>query len=44
MEKAKDMKRWLKVAVVALCAVFALALAGCQQEKPEEKTSDVDAM
>lgn len=44
MEKAKDMKRWIKVAVVALCAVFALALAGCQQEKPEEKTSDVDAM
>lgn len=44
MEKAKDMKRWLLVALVALCAVVALALAGCQQEKQEEKPSDTDAM
>ncbi|WP_139651427.1 LCP family protein [Raoultibacter phocaeensis] len=43
MGKAKDMKRWFKVALVALCAVCAFALAGCQQEKPEEP-SDTEAM
>lgn len=43
MGKAKDMKRWLAVALVAFCAVFAFALVGCQQEKQEEPT-DTDAM
>lgn len=42
MGKAKDMKRWLAVALVAFCAVFAFALVGCQQEKQEEPTETIE--
>ncbi len=41
--KGDYMCRWLKIALVSLCVVFAFALAGCQQEK-QEPQSDVDAM
>lgn len=44
MGKAKDMKHWTKIAVLAICAMLAIALVGCQQEKPAAEPSDTEAM
>lgn len=44
MEQIRDRKRLIKIALVIVCAIFAIALAGCQQEGSEAKTNDTDAL